>query len=82
MRLAKLKFWKRRLALFPNVCSHAAKMKATIGKNLSKAKEILEKNGIVGVPTETVYGLAANALNQKAISDLFSLKKKDLYQIH
>ena len=78
MRLAKLKFWKRRLALFPNVCSHASKMKATIGKNLSKAKEILENNGIVGLPTETVYGLAANALNQKAISNLFSLKKRPL----
>ena len=53
-------------------------MKTTIGKNLSKAKEILENNGIVGVPTETVYGLAANGLNQKAISNLFSLKKRPL----
>ncbi len=33
------------------------------GTDLGKAAEILRKGGLVAIPTETVYGLAANALN-------------------
>ena len=36
-------------------------------KNLNKAKKILKKNDIIGVPTETVYGLAGNAYSNRAI---------------
>lgn len=45
-----------------------------IGKNTLKAKEILDNGGIVAIPTETVYGLAANALNEDAIISVFETK--------
>lgn len=39
-----------------------------------KAAEILSAGGIVGIPTETVYGLAADALNEKAVRSIFEAK--------
>jgi len=44
--------------------------------NLHKAKIILDKGDVVAVPTETVYGLAANAYNSKAIKKIYALKKR------
>ena len=44
--------------------------------NLNKAKIAIEKGDVVAVPTETVYGLAANAYNTKAVKKIFSLKKR------
>ncbi|MBQ4119687.1 MAG: threonylcarbamoyl-AMP synthase [Clostridia bacterium] len=41
---------------------------------LEKASEILKNGGIVGIPTETVYGLAANAYNSDAITKIFKAK--------
>lgn len=41
---------------------------------LDTAKSLLEIGEIVAIPTETVYGLAANALNPHAISKIFSAK--------
>ena len=38
------------------------------------AAEILKKGGIVAIPTETVYGLAASALNEDAINKVFAAK--------
>ncbi len=38
------------------------------------AARILQKGGIVAFPTETVYGLGANALNQKAVKKIFKAK--------
>lgn len=46
------------------------------GKNLSKAKELLEQNELVAIPTETVYGLAANAFNLDAIAKVFKTKNR------
>ena len=45
-------------------------------KNLIKAKEILMKNDIIAVPTETVYGLAGNAYSNTAIKKIYKLKKR------
>ena len=45
-------------------------------KNLSKAKNILKKNDIIGVPTETVYGLAGNAYSNIATKKIYKLKKR------
>ncbi len=36
-------------------------------KNLSKAVNYLKKKQLIGVPTETVYGLAGNAYSKEAI---------------
>ena len=38
------------------------------------AAEILKSGGIVAVPTETVYGLAANALDENAVRSIFTAK--------
>ena len=35
--------------------------------NLKKAKKNLDNNNIIGMPTETVYGLAGNAYSDKSI---------------
>jgi len=45
-------------------------------KNLSKAINYLKKNELVGVPTETVYGLAGNAYSSKAVKKIYLLKKR------
>jgi len=44
--------------------------------NIKKAKKYLNKNYCIGVPTETVYGLAANAYVDFAVKKIFSLKKR------
>jgi L-threonylcarbamoyladenylate synthase len=44
--------------------------------NIKKAKKYLNKNYCIGVPTETVYGLAANAYMDSAIKKIFDLKKR------
>jgi L-threonylcarbamoyladenylate synthase len=41
---------------------------AQIGKDIATAKALLEKDQLVGIPTETVYGLAGNALDSDAVA--------------
>ena len=43
--------------------------------NLEKAKKNIEHDNVIGLPTETVYGLAGNAYSDKAIKKVFNLKK-------
>ena len=50
-----------------------------ITKDLHKAAGALKENNIVAIPTETVYGLAANAFESEAIEKIFSLKKRPFY---
>ena len=42
--------------------------------SVERAAEILKEGGVVGIPTETVYGLAANACDENAISKVFTAK--------
>jgi len=44
--------------------------------NIKKAKKYLDKNYCIGVPTETVYGLAANAYKNSAVKKIYNLKKR------
>ena len=44
--------------------------------NLSKAINYLKKKEIIGVPTETVYGLAGNAFSSRAVKKIYTLKKR------
>ena len=44
--------------------------------NLKKAKKNLENNNVIGIPTETVYGLAGNAYSNKSVKKIFKLKKR------
>jgi len=43
-------------------------------ENIEIAAKIIRQNGTVAFPTETVYGLGANALNEKAIKKIFKAK--------
>jgi len=49
---------------------------AQIGTDISLAKDILTRGDLVGIPTETVYGLAANALNPDAVTKIFTTKER------
>lgn len=43
-------------------------------KNMDEAAAILRDGGLVGIPTETVYGLGANGLNEEAVAHIFEAK--------
>ena len=45
--------------------------------NIKKAKYYLDKSECIGLPTETVYGLAANAYSKRATLKIFKLKKRN-----
>ncbi len=49
---------------------------AEIGKDIEKAKALLKKGKLVAIPTETVYGLAANATNADAVARIFEAKNR------
>jgi L-threonylcarbamoyladenylate synthase len=44
--------------------------------SLSQAAELLRSGGTVAFPTETVYGLGANALDQTAVQSIFDAKQR------
>jgi len=44
--------------------------------NIKKAEKLLNKSECVAIPTETVYGLAANAYSDKACKKIYKLKKR------
>ncbi len=52
---------------------------AETGKNIDFAAGLLLKGKLVAIPTETVYGLAANALNEKAILSVFETKQRPFF---
>ncbi len=43
---------------------------------LKQAGEILRRGGLVIIPTDTVYGIAANSLNRKAVERLYQIKQR------
>ena len=43
-------------------------------KAVLRAAELLRAGEVVALPTETVYGLAANALDEKAVAKIFQIK--------
>ncbi len=45
---------------------------------IKQAAEVLRTGGLVAFPTETVYGLGANALDPEAVSGIFEAKKRPL----
>lgn len=47
---------------------------AETGTDIEKAKNLLIAGELVAVPTETVYGLAGNALNPSAVAKIFEVK--------
>lgn len=45
-------------------------------KKLNQAVNIIKDGGLVAIPTETVYGLAANGLNGEAVGKIFKAKNR------
>ncbi|MEQ8533736.1 MAG: L-threonylcarbamoyladenylate synthase, partial [Imperialibacter sp.] len=49
---------------------------AEIGIDIDKAKSFLDRGQLIGLPTETVYGLAGNAFNEAAVLKIFQVKNR------
>lgn len=47
-----------------------------IGTDIHQAASFLRAEQVVAIPTETVYGLAGNALSRKAVSTIFAVKNR------
>ena len=45
-------------------------------RNLKRAKKNIENNNLIGLPTETVYGLAGNAYSNISVKKIYDLKKR------
>ncbi len=45
-------------------------------QDMIKAAKIIKAGGLVAFPTETVYGLGANALDKKAVAKIFKAKRR------
>jgi len=52
---------------------------AALERALAPAADTIRSGGLVAVPTETVYGLAANALDAAAVARIFEAKERPLY---
>ena len=50
------------------------KIKSITSDSLEEAKTIIFDGGVVGMPTETVYGLGGNAFNDDAVKRIFEVK--------
>ena len=46
-------------------------------RGIKKAAQIILRGGIIAFPTETFYGLAADALNEAALKKIFRVKKRE-----
>lgn len=54
----------------------AAQIMADIGTDIDLAISLLQASDLVGIPTETVYGLAGNALDEEAILKIYKAKNR------
>ena len=52
--------------------------KRLTSNDIDIAADIIKNGGLVAIPTETVYGLAANALDGKAVSKIFKAKGRPM----
>lgn len=51
-------------------------MPCPVGTNITRAAALLREGGLVAFPTETVYGLGANAFDSQAVARLFDVKNR------
>lgn len=56
-----------------------AKLLKATPEALKDCKKALEDSQVIAVPTETVYGLAANALNEAAVEKIFKIKRRPFF---
>ncbi len=52
------------------------RLRADRSEDVARAAEILRGGGLVAFPTETVYGLGANALSAESVADIFAAKDR------
>lgn len=52
---------------------------ALIGTDIDFARQLLEQGEVVAIPTETVYGLAGNALDPAAVAKIFEVKNRPTF---
>jgi L-threonylcarbamoyladenylate synthase len=50
-----------------------------VSKDIFKAVALLKNNELVAIPTETVYGLAANIFSEEGINKIFEMKQRPLF---
>lgn len=50
-----------------------------IGKDIDRAVKLLKEGQLVGIPTETVYGLAGNALDENTVAHIFKVKNRPTF---
>ena len=58
--------------------SHACKILQATAENIDLCVDLLRDEAVVGVPTETVYGLAGNALNDVSLRKIFEVKGRPM----
>ena len=58
--------------------SQACKILQASAKNIDLCVDLLRDEAVVGVPTETVYGLAGNALNDVSLQKIFEVKGRPM----
>jgi L-threonylcarbamoyladenylate synthase len=52
---------------------------AECGTDIEKCAQLLREGKLVAIPTETVYGLAANAFNQDAVVSIYEAKNRPFF---
>ncbi|HAO99299.1 MAG TPA: threonylcarbamoyl-AMP synthase [Fibrobacteres bacterium] len=55
------------------------KVDSATSENIHRAAEALRNGELVAMPTETVYGLAGDALNPKALAKIFEVKQRPFF---
>ena len=59
-----------------NYIAYFRLVETKISKSIEEATELLNSGQLVAIPTETVYGLAANALDKTAVVEIFNAKQR------
>lgn len=54
-------------------------MQTIIGTNIQEAAKFLNQQEVVAIPTETVYGLAGNALDDRAVAKIYAAKNRPAF---
>lgn len=54
-------------------------MPCPVTTDVGRAADVLRAGGLVALPTETVYGLGANALDAKAVARIFAAKRRPAF---
>lgn len=49
-------------------------MKSSDSNTIKECVNLLERGGVLAVPTDTIYGLAASALSTEAIDQIYAIK--------